>query len=95
MVPWTQSLDRDANNANTIMSSKLIRTRFHFLCGLISVFNEFAYIHRSKTINLVYVGINGPLAHSVKRGASNTEVLCSRLIRTRFYFLFGLVSLFK
>ena len=37
----------------------------------------------------------GPLAQSVERGANNGKVLCSRLIRTRFDFLFGLLSLFK
>ena len=30
-----------------------------------------------------------------ERGANNGKVVCSRPIRTRFYFLFGLVSLFK
>ena len=38
---------------------------------------------------------NGPLAQSLERGANNGKVVCSRLIRTRFHFLFGLVSLFK
>ena len=43
---------------------------------------------------------NGPLAQLVERGARNRKVLCSRfiltrLIRTRFHFLFGLLSLFK
>ena len=38
---------------------------------------------------------NGPLAQLVERGANNLKVLCSRLIRTRFHFLFGLLSLFK
>ena len=37
---------------------------------------------------------NDPLAQSVERGANNGKVLCSRLIRTRFRFLFGLLSLF-
>ena len=37
---------------------------------------------------------NGPLAQSVERGAKNGKDLCSRLIRTRFRFLFELVSLF-
>ena len=40
-------------------------------------------------------GSNGPLAQWVERGANNGKVVCSRLIRTRFHFLFGLVSLFK
>ena len=37
----------------------------------------------------------GPLAQSVERGADNGKVLCSRLIRNRFHFLFGLLSLFN
>ena len=39
--------------------------------------------------------LSGPLAQSVERGANNDAVVCSRHIRTRFVFLFGLVSLFK
>ena len=38
---------------------------------------------------------NGALAQSVERGANNGKVLCSSLRRTRFHFLFGLLSLFK
>ena len=38
---------------------------------------------------------NGPLAQSVERGANNAKVVFSRLIRIRFYFIFGFVSLFK
>ena len=38
---------------------------------------------------------NGSLGQSVERGSNNGKVLCSRLIRTRFHFLFGLLSLFK
>ena len=38
---------------------------------------------------------NAPLAQSVDRGANNGKVACSRLIQTRFHFLFGLLSLFK
>ena len=77
------------------MCSKLIRTRFHFLCGLISVFNAFPYIHCLNIINLEYVCINGLVAQSVERGTNNGMVLCSRLIRTRFHFLFGILFLFK
>ena len=32
---------------------------------------------------------NGPLAQLVERGANNGKVLCSRLIWTRFHFLFA------
>ena len=39
--------------------------------------------------------INGPLAQSVDYGANNAKVVFSRLIRTRFHFLFGLASLYK
>ena len=35
---------------------------------------------------------NAPSAQSVERGTNNAKVVCSRLIRTRFYFLFGLLS---
>ena len=38
---------------------------------------------------------NAPLAQLVERGANNGKVVCSRFIRTRFHFLFGLVLLFK
>ena len=38
---------------------------------------------------------NALLAQSVKFGANNIKVLCSRLIRTKFHFLFGMLSLFK
>ena len=39
---------------------------------------------------------NGLLAQSVERGANKVKVLvCSRLIRNRFHFLFGLLSFFK
>ena len=38
---------------------------------------------------------NGPLVKSVARGANNGKVLCSRLKRTRFHFLFGLLTHFK
>ena len=37
----------------------------------------------------------GPLAQSVERGANNGKDLFSRLIRNRFHFLFGLLSLFN
>ena len=43
----------------------------------------------------VHVIANGPLAQSVERGANNGKVACSRLVQTRFHFLFGLLSLFK
>ena len=70
-------------------------TRSHFLCGLISVLNEFAYIHCLKVIILEYFYINGPLAQLVERAANNTKVMCSKLIRTRFHFLCGLFSVFN
>ena len=38
---------------------------------------------------------NGPLAQAAERGANNGKVLCSRPIRSRFSFLFGLLALFK
>ena len=59
--PLAQSVERGANNVN-ITSAKLIRNSFHFLCGLISVFNEFACIHCSKITNREYVCIDSPLA---------------------------------
>ena len=37
----------------------------------------------------------GPLAQSVERDAKKGKVLCSRLVRTNFRFLFGLLSLSK
>ena len=80
-----QSVKRGANNAK-VMCLKLLRTRFHFLGGIISVFNEFAYIQCLKIINLEFVCINGLVAQSVERGASNSMVMCSKLIRTSFPF---------
>ena len=38
---------------------------------------------------------SGKLAQLVERDASNGKVACSRLTRTIFHFLFGLLSLFK
>ena len=35
---------------------------------------------------------NGALVQSVERGTDNGKVLCSRLMQTRFHFLFGLLS---
>ena len=37
---------------------------------------------------------SGPPAQSVKPGANNVKAVSSRLIRTKFHFLFALVSLF-
>ena len=37
----------------------------------------------------------GPLAQSVERGTNNGKVVCSRLIPSRFHFLFGLLSISK
>ena len=92
--PLAQSVECRANNTKVVCST-LIRTRFQFLCELISVFIEFAYIHCSKNITLEYVYINGPLAQSVERGAHNTKVMCSKLIRTIFHFLCELSSVFN
>ena len=82
-----QSVKRGANNAK-VMCLKLLRTRFHFLGGIISVFNEFAYIHCLKIINLEYVLYqwSGISVGRACRDASNTKVMCSKLIRTRFHF---------
>ena len=90
----TQSVERGAHNTK-VMCSKLIRTIIHFLGELISVSNEFSYIHFLNIINLEYVYVNALVAQSVERGTNKGMVLCSRLIRTRFHFLFGLLSLFK
>ena len=38
---------------------------------------------------------SGTIAQWVERGVINGKVLCSRLKRDRFHFLFGLLSLFK
>ena len=53
------------------------------------------YIHCPKTIIYSSFVSNGPLAQSLERDASNDKVMVSRLIGTRFHFLFGLNSLFK
>ena len=41
--PLSLSAERDVNNAKVCMSSRLIRTTFQFLCGLLSIFRQFAY----------------------------------------------------
>ena len=38
---------------------------------------------------------NGPLTQSLDRGANNAKVVFSRSIRTRFHFIFGLLSLIE
>ena len=70
--PLTLSAKRDANNAKFCMSSRLIRTTFQFLCVLLSVFRQFAYIN-CLSVNLEYVYINGPLAQSAELGANNAN----------------------
>ena len=44
---------------------------------------------------IIIIWINGPLAQSLNRGANNAKILFPRLIKTRWLFLFGLVSPFK
>ena len=58
--PLAQSVERGANNAK-VMSSRLIRTRFPFLYGLLSLCTALKML----------ICINGPLAQSTERGASN------------------------
>ena len=38
---------------------------------------------------------NAPLAQLVERDTDNCKVVCSRLTRARFHFLFGLLSPFE
>ena len=92
--PLTQSVERGANEGR-VMCSRLIRTRFYFLFGLLSLFKKFAYIQCLTILICCTFVSNAPLAQLVERGTNNNEVVCSRLIRTRFHFLFGLLSLFK
>ena len=54
--PLPQSVERGADNGK-VACSKLIRTRFHFLFELVSLFKQFAYIHCIKIANLAYVCI--------------------------------------
>ena len=51
-------------------------------------------LHTFITLKTPFVS-NGPIAQSVEHGANNGKVLCSRLIRTRFNFLSGLLSPFN
>ena len=89
-----QLVERGANNAK-VVSSRLIRTSFHDLSGLLSVFNKFVYNNRLKMLILRTFSSVVPIAQWVERSAINGQVPCSRLIWTRFHFLFGLLSLFK
>ena len=79
---------------NKVVCSRLIQTRFYFVFGLLFIFKLFAYIYCIKMLISSTFVSNDSLAQSVKRGANNGKVMFSGLIRTRFHFLFGLVSLF-
>ena len=79
-----------------IMSSRLMRNIFQILCGLLSIFykyfpqiNFLQMLIWSSFISMVR------LVQSVERGANNAKVMSSRLIRRRFHFLCGLLSIFK
>ena len=87
-------MERGADNG-TVRCSRLIQSRFHFLCGLHFVFKYFPYINCLKNVNLEYICINGPLAQLVERGANNTYIISSRLTQSRFHFLCGLLSVFN
>ena len=71
------------------------RPDFYFLFGLVSLFKYFAYIYCIKMIICSTLGSNSPLAKLESVNANNGKVVRSRIMRTRFYFLFGLVSLSK
>ena len=94
--PLAQLVERGANNGKALYS-KVIRNIFPFLSefGLLSLLKQFSYIHCLKMLICSMFVSNGPLAQSEERGANNGKVLCSRLMRTRFHFLFGRLSLFK
>ena len=62
--------------------------RFLFLSGLHTLIAQKLLIWNT------FVS-SGLLAQSVERGPDNGKVRCSRLKRTGFHFLFGIVSLFK
>ena len=94
--PIAQLVERAANNGK-VLCSRLTRTRFRFLLALLFLFSQIAYIHCIKIVNLFYKAFvsNGPVAQLVECGANNGKVLCSRLKRTRFRFLFALLFLFS
>ena len=79
---------------NKVVCSRLIQTRFYFVVGLLFIFKLFAYIYCIKMLICSTFVSNDSLAQSVERGANNSKVVCSGIIRTRFHFLFGLLSLF-
>ena len=58
--PLAQSVYRGANNAKVVFS-RLIRTRFHFIFGFVSLFKKFAYIHCFKNVILGYICIKWSL----------------------------------
>ena len=62
---------------------------------LFSVFKLFAYVNCLQIVNLEYVCISGPLAQSVERGDNIGDDTSSRLIRTKFQFLYRLLSILK
>ena len=93
-APLDQSVDRGANN-NKVICSRLIRTNFHFLFGMLPLFNQFAYIHCIKILIWGTFVSSSPFAQLVERGVNNAKVECSRLKPSRFHFLFGSLSLFK
>ena len=93
-VQLAQSVERGANNGK-VLCSRLIRSSFHFLFGLLSLFSSLRIFIALKMLFWNTFVSNGPLAQAAERGANNGKVLCSRPIRSRFSFLFGLLSLFK
>ena len=64
---------RGGSNAKVCMSWRLIRTTFQFLCGLLSLFKQFAYFYFFINIVINSFVSNGPLAQSVERGANNSK----------------------
>ena len=56
---------------------------------------QFAYFYFFINIVINSFVSNGPLAQSVEHGANRSKVVFSRLIRTKFLFLFGLLSFFR
>ena len=92
--PLAQLVERGANNLK-VLCSRLIRTRFHFLFGLLLFLSRLGTFIVLNMLICSTFASNGQIAQLLERGANNGKVLCSRILRTRIHFSYGLLSLFK
>ena len=92
--PIAHAVESGTNNCK-VVGSRLIRTRSYFYLDYLLVLSSLRTFIELKMLFWSTVVSSGPLAQSVERSANKRKVPCSRLIRTRFHFLFELLSLFK